>query len=63
MDQKNFIVAIVLSVLIIVGWQHFFQPTKPPVPPQTTSQSGSPQTPTGQSTAPGAPGVLILRAS
>ena len=58
MDQKNFIVAIVLSVLIIVGWQHFFQPTKPPVPPpQTTSQSGAPQTPAGQSTAPGAPGA------
>ncbi|HTB35457.1 MAG TPA: membrane protein insertase YidC, partial [Reyranella sp.] len=61
MDQKNFIVAIVLSVLIIVGWQHFFQPTKPPVPPpQTTSQSGvpgTPQTSAGQSTAPGAPGA------
>jgi len=57
MDQKNFIVAIVLSVLIIVGWQHFFQPTKPPVPPQTTSQSGTPQTPASQSTAPGAPGA------
>ena len=60
MDQKNFIVAIVLSVLIIVGWQHFFQPTKPPVPQQqTTSQSGTPgtpQTPAGQ-TAPGAPGA------
>ena len=57
MDQKNFIVAIVLSVLIIVGWQHFFQPAKPPVPPQTTSQSGTPQTPAGQSTAPTAPGA------
>jgi YidC/Oxa1 family membrane protein insertase len=61
MDQKNFIVAIVLSVLIIVGWQHFFQPTKPPVPPQqTTSQSatpGTPQTPAGQTAAPGAPGA------
>ena len=60
MDQKNFIVAIVLSVLIIVGWQHFFQPAKPPVPQQTTSQSGvpgTPQTSAGQSTAPGAPGA------
>ncbi len=58
MDQKNFIVAIVLSVLIIVGWQHFFQPAKPPVPPpQTTSQTATPQTPAGQSTAPGVPGA------
>ena len=36
MDQKNFIVAIVLSVLIIVGWQHAFPPAKPPVTPQQT---------------------------
>ena len=67
MDQKNFIVAIVLSVLIIVGWQHFFQPTKPPVPPpQTTSQSatpGTPQVPAGQSTAPGAPGAPAAEAA
>ena len=31
MDQKNFIVAIVLSVLIIMGWQYAFPPAKPPV--------------------------------
>ena len=31
MDQKNFIVAIVLSMLIIVGWQTYFPPAKPPV--------------------------------
>ncbi|SKA04374.1 protein translocase subunit yidC [Enhydrobacter aerosaccus] len=60
MDQKNFIVAIVLSVLIILGWQHFF-PAKPSAPPQqTTAQSttqpgGTPSAP-GQATAPGAPG-------
>ena len=45
MDQKNFIVAIVLSVLIIVGWQYFFPPTKPPVnsvpQQQTATQSGA----------------------
>ena len=43
MDQKNFIVAIVLSVLIIVGWQHAFPPAKPPInntaQQQQTSQS------------------------
>jgi YidC/Oxa1 family membrane protein insertase len=48
MDQKNFIVAIVLSVAIIMGWQHFFQPTKPPQQQQTT-QTASP------GNAPGAP--------
>jgi YidC/Oxa1 family membrane protein insertase len=57
MDQKNFIVAIVLSVLIIVGWQHFFQPSKPPVQQQQTTAQSTPQTPAGQSAAPGAPGA------
>ena len=56
MDQKNFIVAIVLSVLIIVGWQAAFPPAKPPVngTQQTTTQPGAPQAPAGQ---PGTPGV------
>ena len=58
MDQKNFIVAIVLSVLIIVGWQAFFPPAKPPVNQQqtTSTQNGTaPQAPSGQ---PGAPGAV-----
>ncbi|HEY2874570.1 MAG TPA: membrane protein insertase YidC [Reyranella sp.] len=66
MDQKNFIVAIVLSVAIIMGWQYIF-PAKHPTPqeqqqssqststtpnasPQAGSQSGS-----TQPSAPGAP--------
>lgn len=39
MDQKNFIVAIVLSVLIIVGWQYAFPPKHTPPQQQTTQQS------------------------
>ena len=58
MDQKNFIVAIVLSVVIILGWQTLFPP-KHPTPPQqqTTSQSGQPNAPAGGQTSgqPGAP--------
>ncbi len=56
MDQKNFIVAIVLSVLIIVGWQVAFPPSKQATTPpqQTATQSGAPAAPTGQ---PGAPGT------
>ena len=63
MDQKNFIVAIVLSVLIIVGWQYAFPPAKPPInnttQQQTTSPPGSPAAPqaSGQPAAPGAPGA------
>src|SRR5215470_17115454 len=61
MDQKNLIIAIVMSVLIIIGWQAVFPPAKPPVnnttqqQQQTTQQPGSsPQAPSGQPTAPGA---------
>jgi YidC/Oxa1 family membrane protein insertase len=58
MDQKNFIFAIVLSVLIIVGWQAVFPPSKAPVnntqQQQTaTTQPGAPATPS----QPGVPGA------
>lgn len=59
MDQKNFIVAIVLSVLIIMGWQYAFPPAKPPVNQQqqtTATQNGTaPQAPSGAPGTPGAP--------
>ena len=59
MDQKNFIVALVLSVLIIVGWQYAFPPHKPTpgeLQQQTTQAAGTPAAPSaGQSAAPGAP--------
>ena len=60
MDQKNFIVAIVLSVLIIVGWQYAFPPAKPPVNQQQTASTpnGTPQAPTGQPGAPGTQGTV-----
>ena len=60
MDQKNFIVAIVLSVLIIVGWQAVFPPSKTPATQQTTATSTNPSgtastaTPAGQTSTPGA---------
>jgi YidC/Oxa1 family membrane protein insertase len=59
MDQKNFIVALVLSVLIIVGWQAAFPPAKPPVTntvQQATPAAGAPAAPAGVS-PPGAPGA------
>ena len=59
MDQKNFILAIVLSVLIIVGWQYAFPPAKPPVNQQQTAstQNGTaPQAPSGAPGTQGAPG-------
>ena len=60
MDQKNFIVALVLSVLIIVGWQQLY-PSKPPVAPPTTQAAtpGAPGAPatTPSATTPGQPGA------
>src|ERR1700712_4428558 len=60
MDQKNFIVAIVLSVLIIVGWQAVFPPTKTPPPvatTQTAAPAGAPAAAPGAASPPGAPGA------
>ena len=52
MDQKNFILAIVLSVAIIMGWQYAFPVAKAP-PPAPATQT-APGTAPG-ATAPGAP--------
>ncbi|MBN9087337.1 MAG: membrane protein insertase YidC [Reyranella sp.] len=65
MDQKNFIVAIVLSVIIIMGWQTLFPPKHtPPQQQQTTSQSSQPNAPTsGQAgNQPGAPQAPVTQA-
>lgn len=57
MDQKNFIVAIVLSVIIILGWQTLFpaKPTTPPPQQQASQTTPAPNAPTGGQ--PGAPGT------
>ncbi|WP_421995569.1 membrane protein insertase YidC [Reyranella sp.] len=61
MDQKNFILAIVLSVLIIMGWQAYFQPPKPPQDAQQTTATGQPGkagTPANGSATPGPQGAV-----
>src|SRR5260221_6754223 len=69
MDQKNFILAIVFSVLIIVGWQYAFPPAKTPVTngQQTTATTpgspAAPQAPTGQPGAAGTQGNVQPGAS
>ena len=66
MDQKNFILAIVLSVLIITGWQYAF-PAKPTAPPPQQQTAGQPNAPAGQAAAPGtapaAPGTPAASAA
>jgi YidC/Oxa1 family membrane protein insertase len=65
MDQKNLIVAIVLSVAIIVGWQVLFPPAKPPVnganQQQTTSQSAPTPSSPGQPQAPGGQAAPVVQ--
>ena len=55
MDQKNFVIAIVLSVLIIVGWQAVFPTAKAPVTPPAQQQQQAGTTPT-TTPAPGGTG-------
>ena len=45
-DQKNIILAVVLSLAIIIGFDFFFKPDTPPAPPQQASQ------PAGSTTSP-----------
>ena len=61
MDQKNFIVAIVLSVVIIMGWQTLF-PAKHTPPPQQQQTSQTTPTPNAP-TRPAQPGAPARRAA
>ena len=65
MDQKNLILAIVLSVLIIGGWQYAFPPAKVVPPTQTATQTtaqtnGQPNAP---ATAPGSTAPTAWRST
>jgi YidC/Oxa1 family membrane protein insertase len=51
-QQRNLILAIVLSAAILFGFQYFFQRQAPPHPAQTTTQGEAPTAP-GSATAPG----------
>lgn len=59
MDQKNFILAIVLSVLIITGWQYAFPPAKTPPQQQqqTATTPGAPPAAGQAGSAPAVPGA------
>ncbi len=62
MEQRNLLLAIVLSVAILVGFQYLYEkirPTPPPAPAPTTSTA--PSTPSPGTATPGAaaPGVAV----
>jgi YidC/Oxa1 family membrane protein insertase len=41
-DQRNLILAIALSVVVLIGWDHFFVPDVPPQPVQEAAVSAPP---------------------
>lgn len=41
-DQRNFIMAIALSVIVLIGWDFFFSPEPPPQPEQTSDVAAPP---------------------
>ena len=54
-NNRNFLLAIVLSMVVLFAWQYFFVPaTEPSLPTQTQQQQAQPGTPT-PGAAPGAP--------
>jgi YidC/Oxa1 family membrane protein insertase len=59
-EQRNVIIAIVLSLVIILGWQWYenkISPPPPPPPPAAAAQPATPaQAPTGAISPPGTPG-------
>ncbi|HKA47324.1 MAG TPA: membrane protein insertase YidC [Methyloceanibacter sp.] len=70
-NNRNFILAIVLSIAVLFGWEYFFVPKHPPQPPATPTaqqQQAQPQVtpgppqPSGEVGAPPAPGGAGLSA-
>ena len=64
MEQKNLLMAIVLSVAIMLGWQFYIEQTTPPPSDKTAERTGSPIAPgtspegqNGSTLTPPAPGT------
>src|SRR5581483_8431986 len=55
MDQKNLLLAIVLSVAILLGFQYLFEAHKPPAPPPSEpAEPAAAPPPATKAEAPGA---------
>ena len=52
LDNKNFILAIVLSMMILIGWQYFYGGPLSPAPTTTTQTGTGTETATGGGTVP-----------
>ncbi|NQW00719.1 MAG: membrane protein insertase YidC, partial [Rhodospirillales bacterium] len=59
-DNKNMILAIVLSIAILVGFQMYFDATRPPPPePALTSDQGRPSASSNGAVVPNLPGATL----
>lgn len=67
MDQKNLLIAIVLSVVILIGFQYFFEAIHPPVPvaPHQPAKTATTVKPAENAPAPGVrvPGMVPTAAA
>ena len=57
MDQKNLLLAIVLSVVILIGFQFVFEKIRPPTPPPVPKPAATAPTTAPSPAAPTAPGT------
>ena len=62
-NNRNFILAIVLSMAVLFAWQYFFVPSKPPeeAGKQTAQQEQQQQQPSQATPGPQAPGAQVER--
>ncbi|RWR14325.1 membrane protein insertase YidC [Paenirhodobacter populi] len=61
-QNKNLIIATVLSVLVLIGWTFFFPPQTPPAPTETVAGS-QPAVPTAEATETATVGALTTEAA
>src|SRR5213078_980822 len=57
MEQRNLLLAIVVSVVILIGFQYLFEKMRPPTPATPPSPAATQTAPAPGTTSPGATGA------
>ena len=62
-DNRNMIMAVILSILIVIGFEYYFAQKRPPAPPPSQPVAGGPAQPVpGVSPAPAVSGAPVVGA-